>query len=297
MDAMVDAATLSLLHARLARALAPPAVRLVPLVIGGSRVGALTVERVTRIARFERIFRVNSDAVEFVPSLADTSARSAALAEVARTLAGEGALSTWRDERYAVRADAGGPVLFELERAAARYFGVHTVAVHVNGLVDAGGATRMWLARRSPTKAIDPSQLDNLVGGGVAAAMTVADTLVKEAWEEAGIDAALAASARPCGTVGIYRLQPDGVQRETIHVHDLWLSPAFVPMNQDGEAIEHRCVSLAESARLAAQSEGPGVVTADASLVIVDCLLRHGAVPGDSPWHTRLSLLRGQRPG
>ncbi len=291
MGSMIDDATLSLLHARLARALAPPVATLVPLLIGGSHVGALTAERVTRVARFERIFRVNSDHVAFVPALADEPSRSAAMATVARTLADEGALSPWRDERYAVTGTANGPALFHLERAAARYFGVHTQAVHVNGLVPGASAIRMWLARRSPSKAIDPSQLDNLVGGGVAAGMDVVGTLVKEAWEEAGIDAALAAAALACGTVSIRRLQPDGLQWETIHVHDLWLDPSFVPRNQDGEAIEHRCVSLPETARLAAQAEGPDVVTADASLVIVDCLLRHGAVPAASRWYAPLRAL------
>ena len=43
----------------------------------------------------------------------------------------------------------------------------------------------MWIARRSPAKAIDPGMLDNLVGGGVAAGQTITTTLIKEAWEEA----------------------------------------------------------------------------------------------------------------
>jgi len=36
---------------------------------------------------------------------------------------------------------------------------------------------------------IDPGMLDNLVGGGIAAGATVIDTVVREAWEEAGIRA------------------------------------------------------------------------------------------------------------
>ena len=37
---------------------------------------------------------------------------------------------------------------------------------------------------------------------------------------------------------------PDGLQRETVFVHDLVLPPDFVPANQDGEAVEHRLVDL-----------------------------------------------------
>ena len=50
------------------------------------------------------------------------------------------------------RAAPGGRPLFEIERAAARYFGIHTYAAHVNGLVQAGDGVRRWLARRSPSR-------------------------------------------------------------------------------------------------------------------------------------------------
>ncbi len=104
----------------------------------------------------------------------------------------------------------------------------------------------MWIARRSPTKAIDPGMLDNLVGGGIAAGQSVAATLVKEAWEEAGIDAAARAHAQPAGAVHLCREQPDGLQRETIFVHDLWLPVGLRRRaGQDGEVVDHRLVSLA----------------------------------------------------
>jgi 8-oxo-dGTP pyrophosphatase MutT (NUDIX family) len=293
MAGMIDDATLCAIAARLARELAPPAMPLVPLRIGGSQAGALTAERASRVLAFDRVFRSSEGAVEFVPGLADAPARTAALADVARTLAAEGALSAWRDEPFAVAPALGATPWFLLERAAARYFGILTHAAHVNGLVADPGGTRMWLARRSAHKAIDPSQLDNLVGGGVSAGMDVAHTVIKEAWEEAGIPADLAATARRANVVHICRLQPDGLQRETIRVHDLWLPAGFTPANQDGEAVAHRLVSLPDAARLLASAEGPDRVTADASLVIVDCLLRQDAIRADAPARAALAALRG----
>ena len=183
------------------------------------------------------------------------------------------------------------PPAFLLERAAARYFGIRTRAVHVNGLVDTGSGAAMWIARRSPAKAIDPGMLDNLVGGGIAAGATVAGTLVKEAWEEAGIDAALASQARPSGTVQVRRMQPDGLQHETIHVHDLWLPRSFVPANQDGEAVEHRLVPLSGVPALLARSEPPDALTADASLVALSALIRLGAIDADAPLYPWLAEL------
>ncbi len=235
-----------------------------------------------------------------MPTLDDEASRTAAMAEVANTLAVERALTPWRDELYAVAPALGDAPWFRLERAAARYFGVHTYAAHLNGVV-AGHAqdhipgdafTRMWFARRSPGKAIDPGKLDNLVGGGIAAGTTVAETLVKEAWEEAGIPAALAAQAALAGTVDIWREQPDGVQSETLFVADLWLPAEFSPANQDGEVVAHRLETLEVAARLIALSDGADEVTADASLVVLDFLLRHHAITAKSPSCDGLSALR-----
>jgi 8-oxo-dGTP pyrophosphatase MutT (NUDIX family) len=280
---VIDSATAGRILERLGPALAAPARVYLPLRVGSAIAGWLDAARAARIAHFDNIFAVNSEGAALLPALRDEIARSEAMAGVAAVLAAEGALSPWRDELYSVAPTFGAPPWFRLERAAARYFGVHTWAAHVNGVVRSATGETMWFARRSAGKAIDPLQLDNLVGGGIAAGATVADTVVREAWEEAGIPRALAAQAQPAGALHIYRDQPDGLQSETIFVHDLWLPDTFVPSNQDGEAIEHRQVALAEAARLVALSEGRDVVTADASLVVVDFLLRHGAIDTASP--------------
>lgn len=273
---------------RLRRVFAPPSRAYLPLRVQGETAGWVTPERARRLAGWSDYFLVGADAVDCAPSLTTAAARTAALAEVARTLAAEGALTAWRNERYAVAARPGGTILFEIERAAARYFGVHTFAAHCNGVVGRLADWRMWLARRSPVKPIDPGLLDNLVGGGIPAGAGIADTLTREAWEEAGIAAPLAREALQGGSVDIRRDQSDGLQRETIHVHDLWLPADFVPANQDGEAVEHRLCAPADILAVIATED----VTADASLVIVDFLLRHGHVPPDDPSFAALDALR-----
>jgi 8-oxo-dGTP pyrophosphatase MutT (NUDIX family) len=272
---MIAAAILTGIRTRLAAALAPPRGDYVALDVDGEALGWLAPARAARLARFADCFVQRDGALRFVASLATADARSAAIATVTATLAREGALSAWRNERYAVAPTFDAPPAFLLERAAARYFGIRTYASHVNGLVQRDGELQMWIARRSPTKSIDSGMLDNLVGGGIAAGASIADTVIKEAWEEAGIAAVLARTAQPAGRVDLCREQPDGLQRETIHVHDLMLPPDFAPANQDGEVVDFRCVALPATARLVALTTGADVVTADASLVIVDCLLRH----------------------
>ena len=289
---MIEGSIVAAIRARLTTALAPPRERMRPLRIDGHAVGWVDPQRAARLSAFGDVFRVDDQSIEFVPQLSDAPGRTRALDRVARTLANEGALTAWRNERYAIAPDLGASPWFLLERAAARYFGVRTFAAHVNGLVDGAGTISMWFARRSPMKAIDPGMLDNLVGGGIADGQTVAGTVVKEAWEEAGIGAAVAAQAKLAGTVDIFRAQSDGLQRETIFVHDLWLPPEFVPANQDGEAIEHRRVALPDAARLIAIERGTDAVTVDASLVVLDCLLRHALIAAGGPDHAALSALR-----
>lgn len=290
---MIASGVLAAIHARLSRELAPPTSALRPLRIDGAAAGWVDDTRATRLAQFRHVFDVAADCVAFVGGIDDRASRTAAMAGVARDLADDGLLTRWRDEQYEVAPEFGAPPWFELERAAARYFGVLTHAAHVNGLVRrSDDAIGMWIARRSDSKAIDPGMLDNLVGGGIATGRTVASTVIKEAFEEAGIDASVASRSIGVGKVHICRQQPDGQQRETIFVHDLWLPEDFVPECRDGEVVEHALVPLEDTAALIAGAAGPDAVTADASLVILDCLLRHGAISAHAPLRRALEGLR-----
>ena len=275
---MLEPAILAAIRTRLDRAQTLGERRYRAFVVAGVSVGSIDDIRATRLAAFGAdVFAVRADAVMLTTRLTDEPSRTRALRDVALTLRAEGALPAWRDERYAIATELGAPPLAHLERGAARYFGVRTWAAHINGVVE-DGATRMWFARRSASKAVDPGLWDNLVGGGIAAGFSVEQTVIKEAWEEAGIDEALARRARPAGTVQVVRPMFDGLQRETVYVHDLTLPEAFLPDNRDGEAVEHRLVTLAEAAELVARDGGPDEVTIDASAVVLDYLLRHSEV-------------------
>jgi 8-oxo-dGTP pyrophosphatase MutT (NUDIX family) len=272
---------------RLAFALAAPQRRYEALIVAGRTIGWIIPERALRLAQWREVFACSARGIELAPALDSATARTAAFAAVARTLSEEGALSAWRDERYAVAPRPDAEPLFELERSAARYFGVHTFAAHANGLVGDPDRWRMWLARRSAAKSIDPGLLDNLVGGGIAAGSGTTATLIKEAFEEAGVPAELARLARSVAWVDICRDRPDGLQRETIYAYDLRLPEDFVPVNQDGEAVGHR---LCEPETVLGILAGDDI-TGEASLVIVDFLLRRGHVDRRDPAFGALEAL------
>ena len=274
---MIEPSILPAIRERLDRAQTLPPLHYRPVVADDVPLGSIDDVRAARLAQFHGVFSVTDSAVALRAHLQSSEERSRALSDVARTLRVEGALPAWRNELYAISPAFDSSPLFYLERGAARYFGFRTWAAHVNGIVGDGDDVRMWFARRSTSKAVDPGLLDNLVGGGIAAGWSAAETVVKEAWEEAGIDRRLATRAVPCGALDVERAMFDGLQRETIYVYDLVLPADFKPINQDGEASEYHLASLGEAARWIAESSGPHVTTVESSLVALDYLERSGA--------------------
>lgn len=258
-----------------------------PFHIGDERVGWIRENDVALLARWPDVFEIDGDAdsarVTLAPQLDSVDARSAALGSVIGALAAQGHIPGWRNETYAIRNAFDAPPLAFIERAASRFFGTMTYAVHLNGVVEyadsvSPGAPRLWIARRSDTKATDPGMLDNVVAGGIGWGFGIEATLVKECWEEAGIAADLAREARAGRTVHVLQSLPEGTQAEQIFIYDLVLPADFVPHNQDGEVGEHRLARIDETARWIEE----GAMTVDASLATLDCLLRRQWIDEDA---------------
>jgi len=200
-------------------------------------------------------------------------ARADAMAAMHDTLRAEGLIVAWRDEAFPLFSVQGDPVGVTIERAATRFWGSLTLGAHCNGFVaDARGRPeQLWIARRSLSKATDPGKLDNLVGGGVPAGQSPRDTVVREAWEEAGLAPAQLQALARGRVLQLLRDIPEGLQREWIHVYDLALPAGLTPCNQDGEVAELSLHPLPQALALAASHE----MTVDASLVTLDFALRH----------------------
>jgi 8-oxo-dGTP pyrophosphatase MutT (NUDIX family) len=257
---------------RIAAARAFDPSRFVAFEIDGSTAGRVRCDLARHLADFPEVF-VAGRSIGLQPRLAGRAARTEAMDRVARELAARGLLSPWRGETYAIGPGGGAEPWLDLERAAVRFFGFTAHAVHVNGVADAGGS--MWIAQRSPHKAIDPGRFDNLVGGGIASGFAPEQTLRKEAWEEAGIGAELANRAVRAGRFLIRREAPDGLHAEVIEVFDLALPEGFVPVNQDGEVAGFRKLTLQA---LVAELEGDAPYTVDAAAVAIDYLSRAGMI-------------------
>jgi 8-oxo-dGTP pyrophosphatase MutT (NUDIX family) len=251
-----------------------------PFLIGAEPVGWIRERDVPLLARWPDVFEITNDSVVLAAAFDTVDLRSAALASVIGALAADGCIPGWRDETYAIRNAFDAPPLAYIERAASRFFGTMTYAVHLNGVVEyaEGGAPQLWIARRSDTKATDPGMLDNVVAGGIGWGFGIAETIIKECWEEAGIPAEIASGAVAGRIAHVLQSLPEGTQAEQIFIYDLALPADFAPRNQDGEVGEHRLARIDEVARWIEE----GALTVDASLATLDCLLRRRWIDEDA---------------
>jgi 8-oxo-dGTP pyrophosphatase MutT (NUDIX family) len=200
----------------------------------------------------------------------------AALQAIARALSARG-FYRWRNEAFDVRAVADGPVLAVLDRGALPSFGVVSEGVHVNGLVRRADGLHVWIARRSPTKQLDPGKLDHLVAGGIPAGLSPAETLVKEAAEEAAVPEALAAGARRVGMVQYAMERPEGLRRDRLYCYDLVLPEDFVPHAADGEVEFFELWPIARAVDVVRETDE---FKFNVNLVMVDLFLREGLIGG-----------------
>ena len=236
-----------------------------PFHIGAALVGWVKPDFAARLAAFPEI----SVAVDGVV-LND----AAALPAIARRLSDAGCYR-WRREEFDIRAEPEGPVLARLDRGAVPSFGVLAMGVHLNGLVRRPDGLHVWVARRAANKLLDPSKLDHIVAGGVPAGLTPAETLVKEAEEEAAIPASLARQAVPVAAITYAMERPEGLRRDLVYCYDLALPEDFSPRAADGEVEAFELWPIARVMRTVRDSDE---FKFNVNLVLIDLFQRRGLI-------------------
>ena len=253
----------------------PPRIPFVLMHEGGPVLGSVAIVHLGALRPWPDAFELLAWADGAPRALAlrlPADRRDARLAQIHARLRGEGLILAWRDEPYPLRDRTGGERGI-IERAASRFWGTLTLGAHCNGYLadSAGRPTHLWIARRSDAKPTDPGRLDNLIGGGVPAGQSPREAVIREGWEEAGLEPHLMAELVTGGLVDLECDIPEGRQHERLHVFDLELPPGRVPRNQDGEVAEHRLMTVSEALVRAAAGE----LTTDAALATLDFAVRH----------------------
>jgi hypothetical protein len=251
-------------------------------------------------------FRIGDDPVGWVrPALAATLAgfpeieatstritltQPEALQAIAREVSARG-FCRWHNEAFDVRAVADGPVLAVLDRGALPAFGVVAEGVHVNGLVRRADGLHLWIARRSKTKLLDPGKLDHIVAGGVPAGLSPAQTLVKEAAEEAAVPEMLATTARQVAMVCYAMERPEGLRRDRLYCYDLDLPEDFTPHAADGEVEAFELWPVTRALEMVRDTDD---FKFNVAPVLVDLFLREGLIEGTAAGELRAALEGGR---
>ncbi|MCY4431409.1 MAG: NUDIX domain-containing protein [Rhodospirillales bacterium] len=208
----------------------------------------------------------------------DPCSRTSRLAEAMPILAEAEMARTATGEQFDVVRPFGGIPLAQCDRALLPAFGFPGYGVHLVGYVAHADGPRIWIPRRAHDRDVAPGQLDNTVGGGIASGMSVAETLRKEAWEEAGLEPALVDTARPAGALAYVHQEGEFLRDDTLFVYDLSMPPEIRPRNLDGEVQDFSLMPWQQVLELLRDGTpfkfncGP---------VLIDFLLRHGLLDPD----------------
>lgn len=224
--------------------------------------------------------------------------RSNAVANVMEALRQDGIVQGWRNELYPVGTSFYTTPCFVIERAAAPFVGALEYGVHVNGLVQQEGVTKMWMARRSKTKSKFPGMLDHIVAGGQPAGMGLLDNVIKECLEEAGIPEEVTRSGiKATGAVSYENYNgpmKDTVSRAVLFNYDLYLPPEFEPKPVDGEVEEFFLWTIDQILESMAP-DYPDPIKPNCYSVIIDYLWREGHVSPEVPGY--LDVMKELRSG
>ncbi|CAK0757262.1 DNA mismatch repair protein MutT [Azospirillaceae bacterium] len=254
--------------------------------VAGQAVGWVRHRLAETLRRWPELVTVDEAAVCLNPDFADYASRSAAMAGLAQGLVAAGIIPRLRGEAYPVLPAWGAVPLLQLDRAAVNWFGINAYGLHVNGYVRrVDGGIEMWIARRASDRQVAPGKLDNLVAGGQPVGLTLEQNLIKESYEEAGIEPALARRAVPVGVVTYLMETPAGLKPDTLFLYDLELAPDFRPCNTDGEVEEFHRLPMADVAAIVRDSDN---FKFNCNLVIIDFIIRHGHITPDTPGYMRL---------
>jgi 8-oxo-dGTP pyrophosphatase MutT (NUDIX family) len=263
--------------------------RFVPLLIGGTRYGFVLKTLADFLRSDADMFVSSGDGVALHPIFATYEARTAALAKATGTLAAH-YNKPIRNELYPVICQWGDEPVAEIDRVAVPWFGVRAWGVHVNGFVRKADGLHLWIGERAADRPADPGKLDNLIGGGQPIGLTVEENLCKEAKEEAGIDAALALTARATRTLDYRVERNDGLRSDTLFIYDLELPPDFIPRNTDGEVASFQLLPLAKVASIVRDTDR---FKFNCNIVIIDFLVRHRLItPQDSEYAELMQWLQ-----
>lgn len=189
----------------------------------------------------------------------------------------------------------GGDIIATINRNAAPYLGISSVGVHLlcyvrdeqedgaSGKKPGSGNVSLWLAQRAASKSHNALRWDPTVAGGQPASMGFFENVIKEAGEEAGIDADMVVKqAVATGCLSQMTSKTDGtcMKPSLYYTWDMRVDrETFVPEPADGEVT---AFELCSSEQLEYEVRHGDRLRPAMILVVTDFLIRHGVITPDN---------------
>lgn len=190
-------------------------------------------------------------------------------------------LKKWRGESFRV---IGAREDIYVERAGADLLGTTASCMHLNIFVRNAHthAVSVWMQKRSMAVKKYPGMLDNCVAGGITRGYGIAETLLKESQEEAGVSPDFVRRhAKAVGTV-TFTHTPDAertlIDNTINHVYDMEVGADFRPQPADGEAESFSLLNISELQTAIAE----GKCKPACAMVSIDFLIRHGVLTDEN---------------
>jgi 8-oxo-dGTP pyrophosphatase MutT (NUDIX family) len=261
--------------------------KLRPLWIEGRIMGWPTLRVADELAKLPH-FRLHGGSLRLSPQVAGFERMTQVFDEAADALLKSGHLPKKRKERYPLLRRFSETPLAAVDRGLVAVLGLRSFGIHVNGFVRGADGISMWVGKRAKDKATAPGKLDHLIAGGQPLGLSLADNLVKEAWEEAGMQAEMARRAKSVGLLSYKTVFTDGQRDDVLFCFDLEVPEGWTPEPQDDE-VEH--FELWPLARVIDRLEKSDDFKFNVGLVLVDFLMRHGYLAPSDPGYERIAAL------
>lgn len=243
-----------------------------PLHFNEVQIGWVHKDHLEILQQFPDLFLLHNTQIDFSPlfTALNFAERNSRIAAFSHTLFEAGIIRNWRDEAYGIyypNEDLQN-ALFTIERGVAPFLGFRVYGIHINGYIAPKKQEpihKMWIAKRSKLKLIEPHKLDNIAAGGLSYGEIPHETAIREAMEEANIPEDLTSALHYSGPFNYLAEYNKTVRNECIFVFDLPLPESFSPTINDGEVEDFYCLSPKEieSALLDGETFKPnsGIVT------------------------------------
>ncbi|MDX1922644.1 MAG: DUF4743 domain-containing protein [Alphaproteobacteria bacterium] len=255
-----------------------------PLSISGKDLGRVHRNIATELLH-AKLLEQKDHTLFIADEKADQDGRTQQLRTILHHLIEKKFIPKERFELYSVASSFKDEPVALADRALIPFLGFVAYGVHCNGYVKKDGTISLWVGKRSSDRGTDPGKFDHMIAGGQPHGLSVQENLAKEAHEEAGVPAKLAALAKPVGCITYTRALPNSIRRDALFLFDLKCPNDFTPHNQDGEVENFRLMPASEVLHL--------ITTTDAfkfnvNLVLIDFFIRHGIIKSDEAGYSEL---------